>query len=35
MEVRAEKKGQEKGPRKKKTKDQQLKNVDCGTMLVN
>ncbi len=30
MEVRAEKKGQG----KKKTKDQQLKNVDCGTMLV-
>jgi hypothetical protein len=29
MEVRAEKKGQE-----KKIKDQQLKNVDCGTMLV-
>jgi hypothetical protein len=32
MVVRAEK---EKGPRKKKTKGQQLKKVDCGTMLVN
>jgi hypothetical protein len=30
MVVRAEKKGQG-----KKTKDKQLKNIDCGSMLVN